>query len=129
MNSNRKIFNISGKKHSASTPMNNAFHTAKVRGNYHLTPSSDTNYHKLDDFDNPNSWKIQEIDMLEGMGFSIEGNTHMGLDLPGIDDTVKYTVALHKELGHELKINERKYYFKNFNHMMKKIDEFGKLEL
>jgi hypothetical protein len=126
---NRKILNVSGKKHSAATPLHNSFHQAKARNNYHLNPSDDSNYHKLDDFDNPNSWSMKELDMLEGMGFQIEGDCHMGLNLPGIDDSVAYTVAKHKKLGHELKINERKFYFKTFDHMLNKIDEFGKLEI
>jgi hypothetical protein len=72
---------------------------------------------------------MKDLDMLEGMGFQIEGDTHMGLSIPGDMDMNKYTVTKHKKLGYELKVNERKHYFKSFDNMMNKIDEFGKLDV
>ena len=86
-------------------------------------------HHQLDDFDNPAAWKIKELDMLEGMGFVVEGDCGMGLTVPDDLDMNQYHIAKHRELGYELKINERKHYFRTFDEMMRKIDEFGKLEV
>lgn len=119
--------NIS-KRHSVAS----ASHLSKpthVRKDYHTSEFDSENYHKLDDFDNPNAWDLKHLDMLEGMGFQMEGDSHMGLSIPGDMDMNKYSVAKHKKLGYELKVNERKHYFKTFDHMIKKIDEFGKLDI
>ena len=67
--------------------------------------------------------------MLEGMGFQFEGDCRMGLNVTSDLDMNKYEIAKHKKLGFELKINDRKHYFKSFDHMMEKIDHFGKLDL
>jgi hypothetical protein len=100
-----------------------------VRRDYHQPEVNNTDYHILDDFDNNESWKMREIDMLEGMGFKIEGDSHMGLTVPGDLENNKYTVSKHKKYGPELKINDRKHYFRTFDHMMEKIDEFGTLDI
>lgn len=105
------------------------FKSSNLRKDYNSFSVKSENYHRIDDFDNPNSWVMKEIDMLEGMGFTFEGDTHMSLSIPGDMDNCRYSVGKHKNLGFELKINERKHYFKNFDEMMKRIDEFGKLEV
>ena len=100
-----------------------------IRKDYHTSELQNENYYKLDDFDNPNSWEMKHLDMLEGMGFQIEGDSHMGLTIPGDMDMNRYSIAKHKKLGYELKINDRKHYFKSFDNMMDKIDECGKLDV
>jgi hypothetical protein len=125
---NKKMFNVNNKRHSVNyTNFNKP--TAHLRSDYHIKDHENNKYYKLDDFDNPNGWAMQDIDMFSGMGFNIQGDTHMELNVPGENDSYRYTVAMHKDLGPELKINERKHYFKSLEHMMKKIDELGKLDI
>ena len=126
-----KQFNIGDNKRFIvpSSPMSLNKHEFNVRKDYHMSVPDHDTYHKLDDFDNPNSWNLQELDMMEGMGFQIEGDCRMGLAIPGDMEMNKYEVAKHKKLGYELRINERKHYFKSFDKMMDKIDEFGKLDV
>lgn len=122
-------FTISSKRHSVGSNHNSYKQPMNIRKDYHSSEFQNDNYHKLDDFDNPNSWEMKDLDMLEGMGFQIEGDSHMGLSIPGDLDMNKYSVSKHKKLGYELKVNDRKHYFKTFDNMMKKIDEFGKLDI
>jgi hypothetical protein len=124
---NKKIISVNTKKHSV--PLTYLPPSNNISKMNHFANNQDDNYFQLDDFDNVNGWEMKELDMLEGMGFQIEGNTHMGLSIPGIEETINYTIAKHKTLGHEMKVNDRKYYFKTFDHMLEKIDEFGKLDI
>ena len=103
----------------------------KVRSDYHQGSyyNNFDEYYKLDDFDNRHAMKLKELEMLDGMGFHMEGNTHMGLTTQQDLDSHTYTISKHKKLGYELKINERKHYFRTFDEMLTKIDEFGKLEI
>lgn len=104
-------------------------YTTHVRKDYHTSNFCKNNYYELDDFDNPNAWEIKEIDMLDGMGFKLEGNSRLGLTIPDDVDMNKYEIAKHKELGYELLVNQRKHYFKTFDAMLDHIDKFGKLDL
>lgn len=124
-----KKIEINTKRNTAGATQNMFASPTNIRKDYHMSDTDNKLYYKIDDFDNPNSWELKELDMLEGMGFQIEGDSCMGLSIPGDMDMNKYTVSKHKKLGFELKINERKHYFKTFDHMLKKIDEFGKLEI
>jgi hypothetical protein len=124
-----KQFNITSKRHSAGSNHNSYKQPMNIRKDYHTSEFQNENYYKLDNFDNPNAWDMKELDMLEGMGFQIEGDSHMGLCIPGDMDMNKYSIAKHKKLNYELKINDRKHYFKSFDNMMDKIDEFGKLDV
>lgn len=83
--------------------------------------------HKLDDFDNPNSWTLSEIDLVREMGFDIDGDTHLSLKANDADKVTEYRISKLKQYGYCLEINSRKYVFKTFNDMMKKIDEAGKV--
>jgi hypothetical protein len=86
---------------------------------------SEKDYYMLDDFDNPNAWSIHELDMLEGMGFAVEGDTHMSLKTSSDYDSTQYTISKHKKQGHCLDINGRKHFFKTFKAMLEKIDDLG----
>jgi hypothetical protein len=103
----------------------------RIRSDYHQDGGlqNHTEYYRLDDFDNKNAMRLKELEMLDGMGFHMEGNTHMGLTTQQDLDSNTYMVSKHKKLGYELKINERKHYFRTFDEMLAKIDEFGKLEI
>ena len=124
-----KFSKNNNKLHSISGNNGMFFRPSNLRRDYHESANKSNNYHLIDDFDNPNSWIMKEIDMLEGMGFTFEGDTHMSLSIPGDLDANNYSVGKHKNLGFELKINDRKHYFRNFDAMMERIDEFGKLEV
>lgn len=124
-----KQFNLNTKRHSVVGNYSKYNYQTNVRKDYHSADYQNENYYKLDEFDNPNAWNLKELDMLEGMGFQMEGDNCMGLSIPGDMDMNKYNISKHKKLGFELKINDRKHYFKDFDHMMKKIDEFGKLDI
>lgn len=124
-----KQFTFNSKRHSAGSSHNSYKQPMNIRKDYHTPEFQNENYYKLDDFDNPNSWDMKDLDMLEGMQFQIEGDSHMGLSIPGDMDMNKYSIAKHKKLGYELKINERKHYFRTFDNMIEKIDEFGTLDL
>lgn len=124
-----KQFSISTKLHSAYSNSNRSKPQLNVRRDYHSSTIQREMYHVLDDFDNPNAWEMKHLDMLEGMGFQIEGDSHMGLSVTGDMDMNRYSISKHKKLGYELKINERKHYFKTFDKMIDKIDEFGTLDI
>ena len=122
-------FSAYNKRHSVGS--NRRGDVTTLRKDYHGSKIDSDNYHDIDfiNLPHPESWNMKELDMLEGLGFQIGGGTHMELCVPGDLEMNKYSVAKHKKLGYELKINERKHYFRTFDKMMTKIDEFGKLDL
>ena len=124
-----KKIEINTSRHMSGAKRNMFANPTNIRKDYHMASSDNRLYHRIDDFDNPNSWDLKELDMMEGMGFQIEGDCRMSLAIPGDMEMNKYEVAKHKKLGYELRINERKHYFKTFDKMMEKIDEFGKLDV
>ncbi len=85
--------------------------------------------YKLDNFDNPNSWSISELEMLHGMGFKVEASTHLSLDVDNINENnTKYSIYKSRSLGYCLEINDRKHFFKTFDQMLEKIDSFGTMD-
>lgn len=103
--------------------------TTHVRKDYHQNTMDRELYFELESFDDKSAWQLKELDMLEGMGFKVEGDRQMGLNIPGDVEMNKYSIAKHKKLGYELKINERKHFFKTFQEMLNRIDEFGTLDI
>lgn len=99
-----------------------------VVNSIHADRRRDSEFYEFEDFDNKSSWILDEIDMLVGMGFVIEGNTHMSLDIPGDLDVARYAVCKDKKKGYCLTMNDRNHYFKTFENMMTKIDELGSIE-
>lgn len=109
----------------------NSPYSTALRRDYHSASKmfSDGDYYNLEDLDNPDGWEIKELEMITGMGFSIEGNDHLGLSIDNaFDSSNNYTIAKHKKLGYELAINGRKHYFKSFDKMIDHIDEYGEFD-
>jgi hypothetical protein len=96
---------------------------------YLLNPDSNVHegHYRLDDFDNPNSWLLSEIEMIREMGFEVDGDTHLSMKTDDIDERTEYKISKMKRYGYCLEINGRKYMFKTFKDMLKKIDEAGRI--
>lgn len=103
--------------------MQKSYNTIKQRNkNY-----NNSEYYDLENFSHKNGWKLSDTELLMDMGFDPDGSFAMVLLTPtnNEDDVTKYVILNHKKKGFELRINDRKHYFKSFSDMMRHIDDYG----
>lgn len=92
-----------------------------------MQDSDHTDKYKLSDIDNPNGWSFHELETLNDMGFKIDTDHDMviEIEIPNIDINTpekKVDIKVYKtEEGYVME-STRKYVFESFNKMIEYIN-------